>query len=188
VDCLHKQGEIFEIVKELFRLKDIDGHVVQAGVYKAGCTAKLSIICKILGKNLVAFDSFEGLPANEEGFIEGSYRASYEEAIRNVERFGFPEVCGIIKGKFEDTLPEFVKKAPRISLLFLDVDLSTSTAVCLKYLYPLVVKGGVVFSHDGHLWPVVRLLCDEKFWQEMGFSSPEIEGLGRKKLIKIIKR
>ena len=75
VDCLHKQGEIFEIVKELFKRRDLNGLVVQAGVYKGGCTAKLSLVCKILGKKLVAFDSFEGLPENGEGFPAGAYRA-----------------------------------------------------------------------------------------------------------------
>ncbi len=187
VDCLHKQGEIFEIVKELFKRRDLNGLVVQAGVYKGGCTAKLSLVCKILGKKLVAFDSFEGLPENGEGFPAGAYRASPKEAIKNIKRFGALDVCKVVKGKFESTLPEFVKGSPELSLIFLDVDLSSSTATCLKYLYPLLKKGGVIFSHDGHLPPVVRLLSSRIFWESIGLPEPRIEGLGARKLIKIVK-
>jgi hypothetical protein len=187
VDCLHKQGEIFEIVKELFKRKDLDGLVVQAGIYKGGCTAKLSLACKMLGKRLVAFDSFEGLPENEEGFPAGAYKASLDEAMKNIKRFGAPDVCKVIKGRFESTLPEFAKGSPELSLVFLDVDLSSSTAVCLRYLYPLLRKGGIIFSHDGHLPPVIKLLSSREFWESIGFPKPRIEGLGTRKLIKIVK-
>jgi O-methyltransferase len=53
-----------------------------------------------------------------------------------------------IEGWFEETLPEFAPQIEPISLLRLDADLYNSTYVCLKYLYPKVIKGGLVIVDD----------------------------------------
>jgi hypothetical protein len=58
-----------------------------------------------------------------------------------------------IKGWFEETLPLFADEMERgeperISILRLDADLYNSTYVCLKYLYPKVIKGGLVIIDD----------------------------------------
>ncbi len=39
------------------------GDVVECGCYAGGSTAKLSIVAKALGKRVLVFDSFEGLPS-----------------------------------------------------------------------------------------------------------------------------
>ena len=56
----------------------------------------------------------------------------------------------IVKGNVLETIPKFVKENPgvRISLLHLDVDLYEPTLCALKYLYPLVVSGGVVILDE----------------------------------------
>jgi hypothetical protein len=49
---------------------------------------------------------------------------------------------------------------------------------CLKYLYPLLQPGGVLYSQDGHLPLVCDLFDGDKFWeQEVGVRKPAIEGL-----------
>jgi O-methyltransferase len=53
-----------------------------------------------------------------------------------------------IEGWFEETLPEMAPHIEPISLLRLDADLYHSTYVCLKYLYPKVIKGGLVIVDD----------------------------------------
>jgi hypothetical protein len=40
------------------------GAVVECGCFNGGSTAKLSIIAKITGRPMLAFDSFQGLPAD----------------------------------------------------------------------------------------------------------------------------
>lgn len=50
------------------------------------------------------------------------------------------------QGWFEEVLPKF--DCPRIDILRLDGDLYNSTYVCLKYLYPKVMKGGIVIVDD----------------------------------------
>jgi hypothetical protein len=53
----------------------------------------------------------------------------------------------VVKGWFENTMPltNYVKP---ISILRLDGDLYNSTYVCLKYLYPKVIEGGLVVVDD----------------------------------------
>jgi O-methyltransferase len=186
VDSFHKQSEILKVVEAIFSLpRNIDGCIVEAGVYKGGSTAKFSLACRMVGKKLIAFDSFKGLPDNNENFPKGAYYGSIDEVIRNVSRFGCIEVCKFVRGDFKNTMSKFSKK---IALLYLDIDLATSTKICLKYLYPLLVPRGILYSHDGHLPPVIRVFKDEKMWNEMNYKKPYIEGLGESKLIRIVKR
>jgi O-methyltransferase len=71
---------------------------------------------------------------------------------------------------------------------YIDVDLVSSTRTCIKYLYPLLVPGGILFSQDGHLPLVVKLLKDEHFWRsEIGCPPPQMDGLGQQKLVRIVK-
>ena len=92
---------------------------------------------------------------------------------QNIEKYGELRVCKFIKGWFEDTMPQFTKK---IAAVYVDVDLASSTKTCLKYLYPLIIPGGVLYSQDNDFWE-----------KEVGCKKPYIEGLGTQKLIRIIK-
>jgi O-methyltransferase len=61
--------------------------------------------------------------------------------------------------------------------------------VGLKYLYPLLVPGGAIFSQDGHLPLVLEVLQDPTFWaEEVGVPVPPMEGLGTSKLVAILKQ
>ena len=52
----------------------------------------------------------------------------------------------MIRGELPETLPKFVKQhsGVRLSLLYLDTNLFESTLLSLRFLYPLVVPGGIV--------------------------------------------
>ena len=64
----------------------------------------------------------------------------------------------------------------------------SSTATCIKYLYPLLEPGGVLVSQDGDFPLVIELLDSDVFWkEEVGCEKPVIEGLGTDKMLKIIK-
>jgi len=93
-------------------------------------------------------------------------------------------LCEFRKGWFDDTMPKFSEP---ISAAFLDVDLAASTWTCLAYLYPLLVPGGVIFSHDGHLPLCMAVFRDASLWREIGGPPPVFSGLGTRKLISIMK-
>jgi O-methyltransferase len=197
VPCSHSQGEMLALIGHVLDLpSERNGCLVEAGCYKGGSAAKISLAARLLGRRLVVFDSFEGLPKHRDSpvrnifgevvrFPSGGYRGDLEEVKENIRRFGAIEVCEFRKGWFDKTLPKF--REP-VAVLFLDVDLAGSTRTALKYLYPRLVPQGVMFSHDGHLPPVIRVFQDDAFWrEEVGCPRPFVEGLGRKKLLRVVK-
>jgi O-methyltransferase len=197
VECAHTQAEMLSFATAILRVPaEVDGCVVEAGSFKGGGTAKFSAAAKLAGRRLVIFDSFEGMPHNVEPrqetifgkqteFSQGKYRGGLEEVQHNVATFGDPDVCAYTKGWFEDTMPNFRQA---VVAAYLDVDLVSSTRVCLKYLYPLLQPGGYLFSQDAHLPLIIELLQDAAFWkEELGCGVPVIQGLGRRKLVYIRK-
>ena len=193
VDCPHTESEMLSFITTILKMpSEVAGCVVEAGCYKGGSTAKFSLAVKLTGRQLVVFDSFEGLPDNDEvhertilgeipNFQKGRYCGHLDEVKQNVAGAGAPDVCRFVPGWFENTMPHFSEP---IAAIYLDVDLVSSTKTCLKYLYPLLSPGGYVFSQDGHLPLVIDALQDDEFWQrEVGFDRPSFLGLGTKKLV-----
>jgi len=199
VNCPHNDSELLAFGIDLLALpRDLEGCVVEAGAFKGGSSAKISLFAKLANRPLIIFDSFEGLPENCENheysikghsiknwFAGGEFCGSLEEVKKNISDYGEKDVCSFIKGWFDETMPNFSRK---IAALYLDVDLASSTRTCLKYLYPLVVSGGFIYSQDGDFPLVMDVFNDENFWKnEIMVDKPEVIGLGKKKLIKIIK-
>lgn len=144
-------------------IRNIEGCVVECGVWKGGMIAA---IAESLGSNrkYFLFDSFEGLPQAKE--VDGSNaikwqnekkkyyydncKTSEEDARATMEISGVNNFL-ITKGWFKDTLPLFRDK-DRIALLRLDGDWYESIFDSLKYLYPLINKGGVIIVDDYYVW------------------------------------
>lgn len=175
-----------------------DGIFVEAGCFKGGSSAKISIAAKSLGRRLVLYDSFEGIPENDEDhersifgysienwFKKGSFAGGLEEVRGNIAQFGAPEVCEFVKGWFDETLP---KLEGNIAGAYIDVDLASSTRTCLKYIYPRLVTGGFLISQDGDFPLVLDVFEDDKFWEEeVGCVKPTIHGLRTSKMLKVYK-
>ncbi len=197
VESPHLQEEILAFIRAILSLPgQMEGVIVEAGCYKGASTAKFSLAADIMNRELVVFDSFQGIPDNSEPhnntifggkahFGKGSYCGAADEVKANVERFGRIAHCSFVEGWFENTLPTFKKK---VAAVYIDVDLASSTRTCLKYLHPLLEQGGVLFSQDGHLPLVIEVFEDEDFWlNEVGCKKPHISGLRERKLISIKK-
>ena len=178
VACEHNDLDMLEVLSEILRFPlQTKGVIVEAGLFKGGGTAKLSIASATAGRKLVAFDSFRGLPSHEEAsphllYPPGVYYGSKNEVIHNLKNYGEVDGVELVEGWFEETLPKFNQA---VAIAYLDVDLASSTKVCLRYLWPLLAKGGMIFSHDGHLPDVAKIIHDPEFWRcEFGESIPEI--------------
>lgn len=199
VSCPHTESQMLSFISAVFSISsNKKGCIVEAGSYKGGSTAKFSIAAKLTNRKLLVFDSFKGLPNNKEAhdrnifghsikgqFVGGAFYGTLSEVEETVKKYGELEVCTFIKGWFENTMPNFSEP---IAAIYLDVDLASSTRTCLKYLYPLLIPGGVLYSQDGNFPLVIEVFNDNKFWkQEVGCTKPLIKGLGQKKLIKIEK-
>jgi hypothetical protein len=99
------------------------------------------------GKYLYGFDSFEGLPEHwRTGFSDGKFKLKRLPKVRrNVE---------LIKGWFNDTLPDFLKKHNEpISFLHIDCDLYSSTRTVFEYCKDRIVSGTVIVFDDYFNYP-----------------------------------
>lgn len=194
VRAYHSQAQMLTLADEILRRAGQPGlTVVECGCAKGSSTAKLSLATRLAGGRLLAFDSFRGLPPNEERhrdllgrpmtFRAGAFRGRLREVQRTVEAFGAPEVVEYRKGWFRETLPLL---AETVDVAFLDVDLLESTRTCLVHLVPRLRPGGVIYTQDGHLAAIAALLADPRFWRdEVGVEPMPIEGLGRDKFLAI---
>lgn len=171
------------------KYKDVPGVYVECGV-----AAGAQIIAMAAGapnKTIYAFDSFEGipLPSNRDDQMPGIKFLSEAEqkglpnpgeqvlqssgatSVSEIDFMNHVKASGVnydgliyIKGWFEETLPKIEKLD--IAILRLDGDLYNSTYVCLKYLYPKVIKGGLVIIDDWAL-PGCRQAVQDYFQEFM---------------------
>lgn len=156
--ALHSNVELARMVR------DVDGIVVECGVWRGGAIAS---IAEVLGPNrsYFLFDSFEGLPPAAE--IDGASAAAWQADTTSANYF---DNCAaeeqwardamaragvadptLVRGWFEDTVPQWVAPAP-IALLRLDGDWYSSTKVCLDALIPQMAPGGLVLIDDYQAW------------------------------------
>jgi len=194
VRAYHSQAQMLAVADEVFRLAGRPGlTIVECGCGKGASTAKLSLVARLAGGRLITCDSFKGMPPNDEHheelqgrpmvFRAGAFRGRLREVQRTVEAFGAPEVVEYRKGWFHETLPQLQES---VDVALLDVDLLASTETCLVHLVPLLRRGGVIFTQDGHLRAIAARLADARFWRDqIGIEAPAIAGVGRKKFLAI---
>lgn len=153
---------------------EVEGDVVECGCFRGGSTANLSLVCDIVGRRLVVYDSFEGLPEPRAGdryataATQGYLSAGLAEVRENVRRLGAVECCEFRKGWFEETLPDH--DSP-IVLCFLDVDYQASLRDCVLNLWPHLVERGYVFIDEFMFLDYGALFFSERFW-DAHFDRP----------------
>ena len=161
---------------------DVPGDVVECGSAHGGSAANLSLACSIVGRKLLIFDSFEGLPepepADREGkhYKKGDMCGTLDEVRSNITKHGAIECCEFVKGWFKDTLPAL--NSP-ILLAFLDVDLEASLHTCVKNIWPHLVEEGYIFTDECVGTDYVALFYSEKWWQKnFNRTPPGLIGAG----------
>jgi hypothetical protein len=100
------------------------------------------------------------LLADEAGGAHVQAAASIEDVRAALYGTGYPEDrIHLVQGPVEETVPEH---APgEIALLRLDTDWYASTKHELLYLYPRLVRGGVLIVDDYGYWQGARKAVDE---------------------------
>jgi len=179
-----------ELAREILSIpSDVKGDVVECGCWKGASTASLSLVCKAVGRKLIVCDSFEGLPDDAPdaahrythlGMVTdygpGMYSGRLDEVKDNIAKYGDISVCEFVKGFFSDTLKTLNDP---VAFAFLDVDLLTSMKDCVKYIWPLLAEGGLIYTDDSCDMEVVKLWFDERWWNEtIGISAPGYVGSG----------
>ncbi len=170
------------LIKLLEIPPETEGVVVECGCYLGGSTANLSLICEAVGRELIVYDSFEGLPAGDANdrianpMAAGFLKGPLDEVRANVERLGCIDVCQFRKGWFSDSLPSH---AEPIVLCFLDVDWQMSIHQCLVHLWPHLTEEGYLFTDDFPILDLCAVFYSEEFWRrEFDRTPPGLIGAG----------
>ncbi len=153
---------------------DVVGCIIECGTWQGGSAVNLSLVCKLAGRKLLIYDSFEGLPKGDpddrQGFYAaGDYCGSLEDVKKNIERFGEIEVCEFVKGWFDKTLPDL--DTP-VLLAFIDVDLELSLEVCVRYIWPNLVEKGYIFIDEYVGVDYCSIFWSEAYWRRYFDRTP----------------
>ncbi len=133
-----------------------DGAVVECGVYRGRTLLGMAHMLRQRGIGVKVFglDSFEGFPepTAKDAYGDGRFHfmaqegyfgdVSFTELNARIDRLGFSDQVVLLKGFFEDTLPQLANH--RFTLVHLDCDLYQSYRVCLEFLYDKVLPGGYI--------------------------------------------
>jgi hypothetical protein len=154
---------------------EVHGDVIECGTWKGGSATNLSLVCRIFGRKLKVYDSFEGLPEPRPGEhlakieAKGAFCGTLDEVRSNIRRHGAIENCEFVKGWFEDTLPEL--NSP-VVLAFLDVDFEASLHTCVRHIWPNLVEQGYIFTDESQMTDYVALFYSEKWWSKYFDRTP----------------
>ena len=179
---------MWSLIQSIKHIKnhDIDGDIVECGVWKGGNIICASLMCDLLkmDRTLWAYDTYEGMSEPEDIDIclvnqtsaKPQYEANQKENINTWCYSSFEEVrqnfkkeltniehIKMIKGSVEETLDDDNNIPQSISILRLDTDWYQSTKKELDVLYPKLKSGGVLIIDDYGHWKGSRQAVDEYF-------------------------
>ncbi|MDP3726503.1 MAG: TylF/MycF/NovP-related O-methyltransferase [bacterium] len=173
--------------------KGLSGSFVECGTWKGGAAATMAAVAHRYGNQRKTwyFDSFEGMPEPTQEDKKGEGKRGGTEdltgdmlkaSISDVEEVIFEKLKLprenniIVKGWFQDTLPEKKREIGPIAILRLDGDWYESTKVCLEELYDQVVSGGYVIVDDYGAWAGCKKAVHE-FFDKRGIN-PKLHFIG----------
>lgn len=138
------------MISQFARIAPAGGKFYECGVFTGGVTRMLLDE----GKDVVAFDTFEGIKGAGEFDLheDGDYNGQdVSEYIVGAE---------IVKGFVPDT---FAGRDDKISFAHLDMDIYSPTKSALEYIFPRLLDGGMIVLDDYGFWttPGVKKVVDE---------------------------
>jgi len=159
---------IYSLVRQCASL---DGEIWECGVYKGGTALLMKLLRDDFMKNsrICLFDSFEGMP--ETHVFRDVHKAgdfadtSLESVKRLVGIEGVAYHAGFIPSTFEGL------NSDAIAFAHIDLDLYDAILESCKFIYPRLVKGGVMVFDDYGFpsCPGARIAVDEFFLEKAEF-------------------
>ena len=182
VDCKHHEPCSYYLAEGILLQQDTKGPVIECGCFQGGMSAKFSVICKEIGKELHVVDSFKGLPFDESAvhwngkeieWEKGDFKCILPEVVKNIKDFGEVDVCKFHKGWVEDIVPE-MEISP--SLIFVDLDIVSSALVCIKHFWNRL-QGDRFYTHEACYKTYMEGILDETWWKDnLKENPPECVG------------
>jgi hypothetical protein len=155
-DAMFRLNQMAVVGAKRDEILELDGHILDLGVYKGGSTRTL---CRIFPERTIhGFDSFEGLPEDWSHVPRGTFG----DAGGHLP--DLPDNAKLYKGWFDETLPIWAKAngdVP-ISLLRIDCDIYSSTKTIFDELGHLVRPG---------TWVLFDELIGYRGWEDHEYKA-----------------
>jgi len=190
----------FLFINQLLTVKDeeIRGDIMEFGIYSG--SSFIGVMHFMYqngmfnsGRRLFGFDSFLGLPKEEDGvekkpkWKEGNYKCRRETGVDlSINRYKnlFPNLpldqIIIVEGWFEDTLNDDLKKRynlETVALAHIDCDLYISTNQVLTFLKPLIKPNTLLCFDD---WIFDENMGECKAFLEFSKNNPKLKFVEKK--------
>jgi hypothetical protein len=156
-------GELARILVryELFKLiKNQGGDILEFGIFMGSGIINYLTIAELLEphnniRRIIGFDTFSGLKGVESdfGYLKpGMYKYSNKESLQqiiNVQEANKLKTSSnviLVQGDVAETFPKFIKEEPSLlpAIIYLDLDLKSSTKVVLECIEPFLRPGCIV--------------------------------------------
>jgi len=125
-----KEDRAFMLYQFARYARTIPGGAAQLGVWKGGSSKIIAQALTGTDKDLILFDTFEGLPVKENSFSDG--RTEFRDtSLEDVQSFLKGERVTFARGFFPDTALPY--ESSRFSFVYLDADLEESTQQVLRF-------------------------------------------------------
>lgn len=170
---------VYELASDVEK-NNIRGAAVECGVWRGGASSVMASALKNAKRKVYLFDSFEGMPeasqkdtADAVDLSNNRFGGKLEAVgtniadIEDVKSYLFDTLkldankVALVKGWFQETLPQVKNTIGDIALLRLDGDWYESTKVCLDELYDQVVSGGYIIIDDYYWFEGCQKAVDE---------------------------
>ncbi len=164
---------------ELFKMtKDLQGSIVECGVFKGVSLTRFAHFRKLFGgnhsKKIIGFDIFDKFPeTNFEDDKKKRKKFMYEAGEYSISKKELMNICinkcidnyELIEGDICKTVPDYLKNNPqlKISLLNLDTDIYEPCVTILENLWDKIVKGGILILDDYGVFAGETKAVDEFF-------------------------
>ena len=132
------------------------GCFVEVGVYRGGSAFRLMKAAVDQGRQLFAYDTFEGMPFSDIGDVHpvGDFNDTSYDGVKILLKDAV-----VVKGVF----PESAVEMPPVAFAHIDCDQYKSIKESILYLRPLMVKGGVMWFDDYGYVPGATIAINELF-------------------------
>jgi hypothetical protein len=175
---------------EYARCSRLEGDYLEFGVWRGRAFAASCYLAKRnkLDMNFYAFDSFGGIPKNDEQDVaghqwyrEGLYSYSEGEFLRNIRRTGADmtkviSVPGFFSESLKPTNP-LLAKLKRAAIVWIDCNLYSSTCEVLNFLTPYLQYGTIIFFDDWFAFRADPNAGEQRAFREWLDRNPQLSAV-----------
>jgi hypothetical protein len=140
-DCSVDQLQMLLTVSK--EAHDVPGEIVEIGSWKCGTSAQLAAVNP--KRTVYAFDLFGGMPYPDKHTFANFADTNFGEILASVASI---KNLVLVRGRHEETVPEFARIGMPLALIFMDSDHYSSHKIALTCLDPLLSVGGYIVFHD----------------------------------------